>query len=109
MDGSLASPVADIADPTAWDARREVLQSAWRRLTGTVPAPGAWLASPVLRLAARSFPGGTERQVAVGTPPLRMRILVPDGVDGEAPVLLVQESHPTWAAAALRRGWAACL
>jgi pimeloyl-ACP methyl ester carboxylesterase len=109
MDHPLTSPAAGIEDPGAWTARREVLQSAWRRLTGTVPAPGAWVASPVLRLAARRFDGGTERRLAVGTPPLRLRILVPDGVSGDAPVLLVQESHPTWAAAALRRGWAACL
>src|SRR4028119_1937113 len=98
MDAPLASPVAGIEEADAWRARRELLQAAWRRMTGTVPAPGAWVASPVLRLAAQHFPGGTERRLAVGTPPLRLRLLVPDGAGGAAPGPLAQGSRPTPAA-----------
>src|SRR4051794_27096867 len=108
VDSTLTSPVSGLAGPAEWPARREAIRAAWRTLAGGVPAPGAWPATPVLRLGERRFSGGVERRLAVGTPPLGLRLLLPDG-DAPRPVLLTQVSHPAWAAAALRRGWAACV
>jgi glucuronyl esterase-like protein len=76
------SPVEGLAGPSGWPARRAAIRGRWRRwLLGTVPE---------------------------GAPLPRVRVVAPEGARG-VPVLMTQTSHVAWAAAALRRGWAACL
>src|SRR4051794_5066861 len=107
-------PSAGVRTPAAWRARRSVIRARWRRwMLGAMPVAPANLHVREARRTRRAD-GVQERLVDVRpaglrTPPLGLRLLLPEDAGAPVPVLLTQTSHADWGERALARGWAACL
>jgi pimeloyl-ACP methyl ester carboxylesterase len=108
----LWSPADGVASPGEWPARRALLRARWRRwLTG--PLPPAPRRTPGTVASVRTEGPAEVRELVIGDPwRVRAQLRLPRRAPGPAldvPVYLLQSSHPTWAQAALDRGWGACL
>ena len=107
----LWSPVEGLLGAGEWPARTAAIRDRWRQwLLGSSPAPPEDAEADVMD--ERRVGGAIDRVLELtfkrGAGRVRARLLLPDARSG-LPVLLCPAGHDWFAAAALRRGWAACL
>jgi dienelactone hydrolase len=107
----LWSPVEGLLGAGEWPARTAAIRDRWRHwLLGSSPPPPDDAEADVMD--ERRENGAVDRVLELtfegGAGHVRARLLLPDA-QSALPVLLCPAGHDWFAAAALRRGWAACL